>query len=236
MKKDYREKYVELYRTHWWWRSREVLILELLTKYIDCSRKGKVLDIGCGEGLFFKELSRFGEVFGFEPGISSPVEHEYGSYLQTLQADRLRESFQLCLLLDVIEHVDDDESLLMTAAEVTARGGYVLITVPAYRSLWTTHDVDNEHLRRYTPEMLKELIRRCPFEIVRMGAWFFWPAVVKYFAGCLERRIGKPFRGSATPPYYINEVFRTASLWEGRIMQQLETHYGSSLFALCRKI
>src|SRR5690349_11674542 len=66
MQKPYVHEYKRLYQGHWWWRSREAILLDLITRL--CPGQGglDILDVGCGDGLFFPELERFGRVRGIE--------------------------------------------------------------------------------------------------------------------------------------------------------------------------
>jgi 2-polyprenyl-3-methyl-5-hydroxy-6-metoxy-1,4-benzoquinol methylase len=71
---DYAQIYPQLFARHWWWRSRETVILDELQRLAPDSRWGTILDVGCGEGLFFETLSQFGEVEGVERGGPFPGE------------------------------------------------------------------------------------------------------------------------------------------------------------------
>jgi SAM-dependent methyltransferase len=59
-------------------------------------------------------------------------------------------SFELAVCLDVIEHLEDDRAALKELRRVVAPGGNLLVTVPAYQWLWSSHDTVNQHRRRYT--------------------------------------------------------------------------------------
>ena len=63
----YGERYRELYEKHWWWRARTELIVDALHRLRPPQGWKDILDIGCGDGLFFDRLSSFGQVEGVEP-------------------------------------------------------------------------------------------------------------------------------------------------------------------------
>src|SRR6266699_4774938 len=63
---DYCRHYRELCEKHWWWRVREEILLEELHRLFPDSRPLAILDVGCGDGLFFERLRQFGNVEGIE--------------------------------------------------------------------------------------------------------------------------------------------------------------------------
>ena len=56
----YGANYEELYRRHWWWRAREAAILHELARLKPAGGWRRILDVGCGNGLFFDRLSELG--------------------------------------------------------------------------------------------------------------------------------------------------------------------------------
>src|SRR6185295_14476896 len=71
MQADYARQYERLWREHWWWRARERFVVTQLARVAatDGKKNGerRILDIGCGNGLFFDTLARYGNVWGIEP-------------------------------------------------------------------------------------------------------------------------------------------------------------------------
>jgi hypothetical protein len=59
----------------------------------------------------------------------------------------------------VLEHVADDAAALAELRRVAAPGARLVITVPAYRWLWSAHDDSHHHLRRYTARGLRARVR-----------------------------------------------------------------------------
>ena len=75
-------------------------------------------------------------------------------------------------MMDVLEHVEDDASLLRKYTHSMPSGGLVLITVPAFRFLWSDHDVFLEHHRRYTLSQVEVLIKDSGLDPIK-GRYFF---------------------------------------------------------------
>src|SRR4051812_12063398 len=140
MQAPYAAEYARLYREHWWWRSREAILLDLL-RSLRLPPGGDILDVGCGDGLFFQELERFGRVRGIEVdvGLLDP-DGPYRDRIATLPlgdpsyaGDAGR--FDLITALDVIEHIADDRAAVAAMLRMLRPGGVMVVTVPAFPSL-----------------------------------------------------------------------------------------------------
>ncbi len=123
-------------------------------------------------------LSRYGRVKGIEVD-PRPVAMAQARGYDVRQGDATRQipfpdaSFDLVSTLDVIEHVDQDEAILREAYRVARPGAKLLITVPAFRWLWSYNDVLNGHKHRYTPRELRERVERAGFRVKRLSFGFF---------------------------------------------------------------
>src|SRR5262245_50528059 len=69
MDPQYAAAYPNLYRHHWWWRVREQILLEKIRRILGRVRNPRILDVGCGAGLFFDALQPFGHVEGIEADL-----------------------------------------------------------------------------------------------------------------------------------------------------------------------
>jgi SAM-dependent methyltransferase len=138
---------------HWWYAGRRRILHAALGK-LPLPRDARVLDAGCGTGRTMDELIGYGEVHGFDLNPLG-VEHARGRGHADVQVARLEEipyqddSFDLVTCLDVVEHTPDDGRSLRELLRVTRPGGWLVVTVPAYQLLWSSHDVANQHYRRY---------------------------------------------------------------------------------------
>lgn len=152
--KDYELQTLRAEDRHWWYRGRRRVIRSVLAR-AGLPAAARILDAGCGSGRNMVELASFGTVTGVE---LSPVsvdaarargigEVVMGSIGEMPFAD---DSFDLAVCLDVIEHLPDDRGALRELRRAVAPGGSLLVTVPAYQWLWSSHDTINQHCRRYT--------------------------------------------------------------------------------------
>jgi hypothetical protein len=78
----------------------------------------------------------------------------------------------LVLFMDVLEHVDDDAGLLALYAAKVPAGATFLITVPAFKWLWSGHDVFLDHKRRYDVEQLERTVKRAGLALERSSYYF----------------------------------------------------------------
>jgi SAM-dependent methyltransferase len=171
----YRELY-ELEDRHWWFRGRRAAIWALIER-AGVDSAPHLLDAGCGTGRNLVEFGRLGEAEGIDFSEQA-VEfcHQRGltgvrqGPVETLPFDSDR--FDLILATDVIEHLRDDVVALTELRRVAARGGRIVITVPAYQWLWSQHDVSLHHYRRYTTPRLRRAAVAAGWQPV-LSTYFF---------------------------------------------------------------
>ena len=83
------------------------------------------------------------------------------------------QKFDWIFLLDVVEHVREDRLFLQNLVKNHLRtDGLVVISVPAYQSLYSAHDTWLEHFRRYSPAAGRTLVADCGLEVLEEGGLF----------------------------------------------------------------
>jgi SAM-dependent methyltransferase len=206
---EYGRQYRRLYEEHWWWRAREAAIVGALRRLRPPGGWPRVLDVGCGDGLFFGRLTEFGSTIeGVEP--SADLVSDDPARPGRIHVAPFDASFQptapyaLILMLDVVEHLSDPAAALRHALSILAPGGTILITVPAFRLLWTRHDDLNHHVTRYTRASFKALARASGFTIRRAGYFFHWTFPVKLAQRAVEAVVRRPPAPPAIPPAVVN--------------------------------
>jgi SAM-dependent methyltransferase len=167
----YEEDTLSVEEAHWWYRGRRRIVREAVAA-LDLARPADILDAGCGSGRNLVELAPFGRLTGLEPSSAS-AEVARSRGLGTIVESGIErmpfepESFDLVVSLDVIEHVGDHVAALRELRRVTRPGGRLLVTVPAYQALWSSHDVRNHHQRRYNRRTLVEPATAAGWSVVR---------------------------------------------------------------------
>ena len=196
----------------------------------------EILDVGCGDGLFFPALGQFGNVTGVEsdPAIVDPV-GEFSEKIHVGQFDDSFEphkQFQWITMLDVIEHIPDVTSALQLAGDLLTDDGKVLITVPAFNLLWTKHDDFNHHQTRYTKRLLKQQTAKAGLKIVKMHYFYHWTFPAKLLVRLKEAIINAPPASAQVPTPWVNKTCQTMCQIEQRLITPLCLPFGSSLFAI----
>jgi SAM-dependent methyltransferase len=155
---------------HFWHTTRNRLIVSRLRR-LGVAPGARLLELGCGSGGVAAALSRAGyRVTGVE-GHRVLIEaaarrpeslrlwlHDLGRGLRELP----ERGHEVAALFDVIEHVDDPETLVAEAVGCVRPAGWVVGTVPALMWLWTGIDVRSGHRLRYTAATLRPVLERVP--------------------------------------------------------------------------
>jgi SAM-dependent methyltransferase len=153
---------------HWWFRGRRAVIWALLGS-AQAPAAPRVLDAGCGTGRNLAEYGAPGRAAGVDPSASAVAFCRARGLDGVTQGEIERlpfddGSFDLILATDVLEHVERDDRALAELRRVAAPGARLLVTVPAYRWLWSQHDDSHHHLRRYTAGALTQRARGAGWE------------------------------------------------------------------------
>ena len=239
MDPDYGRQYRELYAHHWWWRAREEMIFELLRRRFSSRSDLRILDVGCGDGLFFDRLHQFGEVEGIEP-VADLVDPR-GPHRAKISIAPFDEAFQpgkrysLILMLDVLEHLDRPEAVLRQARTLLEPEGLLLITVPAFRILWTNHDILNQHQTRFTKASLRKLAEETGFRVLSARYFFLWMFPAKLLVRAKEFVLGSSPKVPRVPAQWLNRMLWKLSRVENKLAFRFSLPLGSSLLVLAAR-
>jgi SAM-dependent methyltransferase len=161
--------------SHPWWRARLNFIGGVLYS-LDAS-KTRILDFGCGSGGALSHCQKLGfaHLTGMEVSeICISVARSRGLHVKKITQEIPlipSGSFEVILLLDVLEHLEDDLAYLKVFENALTPGGLILISVPANRFLWSFHDVANSHFRRYSKKLFKKTLASTDLTIVSIRWW-----------------------------------------------------------------
>lgn len=155
-----------------WFRSRNKLILWAIERFF--GKAGNMLEIGCGTGFVLAAIEAARPrltLYGSEvhtAGLSFTARRPQRARLLQMDAREIPYDgeFDLIGAFDVLEHIEEDESVLREAGRALKPGGGLLLTVPQHRFLWSAADDYAYHKRRYTRGELVSKVERAGFSVV----------------------------------------------------------------------
>lgn len=232
----------ELEARHWWFAAKHRIVQTLLERHFSGRRlqgeRLRIADLGCGCGRMIELLSDRCETVGVD---ASPLAVQFcrARGVQVVQgalpdSPPLPErSFDAVLMLDVLEHLDDDVAGARIASRLLKPDGILLATVPAYPWLFGPHDLAHHHRRRYQARSLRKTLEAAGVTIRYMSHYN-----TLLFPLALLQRIGSSLRSApldsihtAPPPEPINAIFRMIFSAERHLLGRLSLPLGLSLVA-----
>lgn len=248
-------------KRHPWELARIKVITHFIKQSLDLSKETiTVLDIGSGDTFLINELSKT-----FPNILFYAVDTEYNEAYLTrtnqeyqqrnisiqvfnnlLSAEReVKTTVDLVLLLDVIEHVPDDVQLLKELAnlkKVTSQTLF-LITVPAFQTLFCSHDVFLGHFRRYNNSLLKRNVFKANLVVKDAGYFFLLPLFLRLLQTCKEKLIASRKKPTGIGNWEGNALTTKALIWMlwmdfslARLFRLAHIKLpGLSNFAICKK-
>lgn len=238
----------ELEERHWWFCGRRKIVRHLVQKAVTTlGREGQrlqICDLGVGAGLLLRELAPGAEVYGLDQSpeaLRAARQRGLTNLAQGWLPDQVpyaARSFDLILLLDVLEHIEDDRAALHKAVSLLKDDGILICTVPAYRFLWSDHDTAHGHKRRYTRGLLGGLFTGLGGEIqilTYFNTLLFPLALVQRLAQrCCRREPAAEPQLVATPPGPLNLVLEWIFASERFLLPYLPLPFGLSVLCVFR--
>ncbi len=229
---------------HWWFRGRRRILASVIGRLpLPPPARARVLEVGAGTGGNLAMLARFGQVTAVEKDptarLLAAAKARHGQNIRAgAMPDELPtagEVFDLICLFDVLEHVEEDDETLLVLRRHLAPGGFLLITVPAFRRLWSAHDIALHHKRRYEKVELADKLRAAGYVITKLSfinmALFPAAALMRYAGNFTRRRLPT---GSGIPPRLLNTLLTHLFGAEALLLPALNLPFGLSLLALAR--
>jgi len=241
---------------HPWEAARVEVVRGLVIRHVGLPAGADVIDIGCGDTFVVDVLAgacpeaRFSAV---DTAFSSQVIDYYRRRLHrpnvrlfpSLEAIEPKPSqVRLVLLLDVIEHIEQDVAFLgnLRAQPYVTRETRLLITVPAFQSLYSSHDTFLGHFRRYSRSQLQRHVERAGYRVLESGYFFASLLPVRAAQAIAERWRGAGRKGTTGLVAWRGgpakaAVLTTALLWDARMALALNRVGimlpGLSTYAIC---
>jgi len=230
---------------HFWFRVRRELILKLLRRYLQISTPIGI-DVGCGSGFTDVWLAERGySIIGVDAYDGFKENAQLHPQCRFIQGDLLSvepaPEFDFVLLMDVLEHLQDDVEHMKHITKLLKPGGVVIVTVPAFRSLWSAIDDFSGHLRRYGREEINTLKKGVADQLVLRHASFFYFSTLPIFlisrlVAFNSSQISKKIETEGSPPAFVNYLLLVMLRFELKFALKFCLPTGSSWFAVFQKI
>lgn len=217
------------FRNFFWHVTRSQFVLKALKKY---SKTHSVVDVGAGAGVFqfhYKMAFPKAQYYFIEPiaALRERLQKASGSY--AVQGENTPLPQEAIVLLDVVEHIENDVEFLKSLHSRMASGSLAIITCPAFKLLWSHWDVKMGHFRRYRRKQLVKVAQAAGFEVLESrylfhlfllpGLWRKW----------------KPDASAEFPDLSprMNQILKFWALFELKFLSVLP--FGTSVTLVARK-
>jgi len=224
---------------HWYYCSKAKAVIGFLGK----NKISEVLDIGAGSGIFSEKLIDAGVV---DSAVCVDIEYpentekmRNGHRIQYVKSvENITQP--LLLMMDVVEHIEDDLAFIRSYAEMMPKGSKLLLTAPAFKFLWSGHDEFLGHERRYTLKQLEKVVSDAGLTVVK-GRYFFgslFPLVVVIrFINRLKVKLGGAAPESSLEKHspFVNNILKYIHDIEYHTLFKINRFAGLSVFCIAEK-
>jgi SAM-dependent methyltransferase len=226
-------------QAYFWHRLRVRWAERLIRRAFADPQSLAVVDVGCGTGGFISALHhrlKFRDVRGVDTSShATTLAGRHGIEVQQIDpADyHLPPGTDLVLLMDVIEHVEDDTALLARTLNDLGPNGRVIISVPAFPQLFSDWDRFLGHFRRYRKADMRRLVGRAggDVETLSYAFSFLYPAAV------MRRSVPASDDQCEFPPVsaWLGGLLYGFGAFELAVSRVIPIPFGTSLFAVVRR-
>ncbi len=239
---DHLKEHHEKEATYWWFVNKRLLVDRLCRLY--CGPPGRLLEVGGGGGMQAAAFARAGWrviaadvepiAAGFlrEHGLRDVVLMDGGAPWPFRQ-----KSLDLVVMLDILEHLEDDVDALREANRVLKPAGALILSVPANPILYSNWDRSTGHYRRYTRRQLESVVRAGGLEIVRVSFWnmisLLPVALVRGKEHLTRRR--KTRAEFPTVPRMANTLLKGWGRLETHLIGSADLPFGLSMIAVLKR-
>lgn len=209
----------------------------VISSYLPEGAPFEITDCGAGTGILGRYLTSERPLATYryvEPidSLDQVLREQFGE-ANRLGIDEPMTGSDYVTLLDVLEHIEDDDAFIRSLADRMRPGATLLLTVPAMARLWSAWDVSLGHYRRYDKKTLAGCLTANGFEIAELD--YLFPEMIP--AGIVRRR-RFPAAGGAPPndaefpelPPAVNRALTIAGLASSKLRRLAPA--GTSLLAV----
>lgn len=235
---DYKDLQAGNTSEYFWFRAKTDLIHAFMKKKFAGNSDLKILNIGAGTGDDLKVLHTFGKnyVIDIDENALSVIDDNLCEDKQQADACKLpyqNNFFDVVVSCDVFEHIEDHITAVSEVYRVLKPNGVLLFTVPAFQSLYSSHDKALEHYRRYSKKTL--LAALSPFGTKK---FYYWNTLLFPFAATsrILRKHAKPEVDHPQAGKLVNFImYKILKVDNLLIQRNLSLPLGLSIVGYCHK-
>lgn len=226
---------------HHWWFSGRRKIVESVIDSLHLPPDADIFEAGCGTGGNLEMLARHGRLYGAELDDTAR-QYAIQRGIGTIEPGRLPDQipfaprqFDLVVLTDVLEHIDDDSGSLRALYARLKPGGRLLITVPAFPFMWSHHDETHHHKRRYRRQNLVDVVSGAGFSVNFVSYYnvLLFPIVAG--VRVLRKSAKNGSEQLTTPPEIFNRLLGALFSSERHVLGHVSLPFGVSLILLAQR-
>ncbi len=236
----------EIEEEYWWYQGLRALVQELLKEYAAPDKSAKILDAGCGTGKNLQLFLERGDAHGVDIAEAAiqfcrkrGIPADRALVASLLELPFPDQFFDLAFSFDVICNIQEDVAAFAEIRRALKPNGRMIVQLPAYRFLWSAHDVAVSHKYRYTAKDLRAKIVQAGFRIETLT--YLNMALFPFIALMRFARRTKPGASHAdsdlTPlPRPVNSALTRVFSAEMRRAPHARFPFGISLLAVARRV
>jgi SAM-dependent methyltransferase len=206
-----------------------------------------IMEIGCSSGFLLKEITKIAPkaiLIGADV-VKIPL-YKLAHSLPNVPLIRFdllknplpKSSIDILVMLNVLEHIEDDVTALKNAFELLKPGGSLVIEVPAGPYLYDNYDAELRHFRRYTALELQAKLESVGFTIMRKShlGFFLFPAfavikLINKFRGGDSNQVVKTQATRSSASKFVSLLMRL----ESKISQFISFPFGIRVLITAKK-
>jgi len=223
----------------WYVKVRNDLIEKTIPYY--ATDNLNIVDMGCGTGRQFDLLAIYGDVYCVDNNKKAIEACKKRGAEKLIFADvsdtKIKsKSIDYVVALDLIEHLDDDKGFLDEAYRILKPGGKLILTFPAFKSLWSVDDDMAHHKRRYTKKSFRNLVKSTDFKIKKLSYRYFFISIPSMFLFLLQKIKRKKVNSLNMSPRFLNRFLTAIGNFENSLItKNIGMPFGISIFSVLKK-